>query len=345
MAVDVVIQNGKVVSPTGITETGIAVKDGKIVALAPAEYLPEAVRTIDAKGKYVIPGLVDAHAHVDTGFMAKRETYDQCFENETKAAAVGGVTTIGTMPIVESILESFDTWVKAWEKNSFADSVFHFYTSSEKHLEELPKCPALGIVTPGEMGGYKGRQAEVTSGYVDDWRLFRYLEEVAKWGPPGRFMLHAENIDILIMIIERVIAEGRKDCAAWSDARPAWGEVDMIQTYMLLSKVTKCPIFIVHNTCKGSVDVIKKAKDEGIDVLAETCPQYLTMHKNSLPMYPPGANANPPLREEEDMEALWKGLRDGVIDTVGSDHAPWTKGDKGDNIIGSFIFLLPGNKL
>jgi dihydroorotase (multifunctional complex type) len=334
MSVHTVIKNGHVVLSTGIMRTGIAIHAGKIVAIAPESYLPEADKTIDAKGNYVIPGFVDGHCHIDTQARTGQDTYDRCFEKETKAAVVGGVTTIGPMPIVPSMLEHFEQQRTAFDNNAVCDGVFHFYASSEKHLQELPKCPELGIVTIGEMGGYKGRQATKSRlEYVDDGRLYRFMEIISKWGPPARLMLHAENVDIILDLIDRVAAEGRKDCAAWTAARPAFCEAEKLQCYVALAKATKCPIHIVHTTCREALEIIKRAKYEGVDITAETCPQYLTFTKDSFNNYPPLANVNPPLREKEDNEALWLAINDGTIDTVATDHCTWTKAQKGDNIM------------
>ena len=153
MAVDTVIKNGMVVSPTGIARTGIAIDKGIIVAISPEEYLPEANKTIDAGGKYVIPGFVDGHTHADLQFFVGAETLDSCFKTETKAAAVGGVTTMGIMPITPSIVENFGKFRKAFDNNAVIDTIFHFYASTAQHVKELPKCPDMGIITIGELGG------------------------------------------------------------------------------------------------------------------------------------------------------------------------------------------------
>ena len=340
MPVDIVIKNGQIVSPTGIVRAGVAIDDGKIVAIAPEEHLPEANKTIDARDKYVIPGFVDNHCHLEVHMITGQDTYGGCFEKETKAAVVGGVTTVGPMPIVPSMVDYFEEWRSEFDSNALCDAVFHFYASMEKHLEELPKCPELGIVTIGEMGGYKAHQADIVQirgeqvlDYTDDGLMFRFMEVIGKWGPPGRLMLHCENIDIILPLIGRIAAEGRRDCAAWTAARPAFCEAEKLQCYVTLAKAAECPIYIVHNTCRESLDVVRRAKCEGVDIVAETCPQYLTLTKDSFPDYPPIANVNPPLREKEDNEALWQALNDGTIDTVATDHAPWAKAHKGDNIM------------
>jgi dihydropyrimidinase len=146
-------------------------------------------------------------------------------------------------------------------------------------------------------------------------------------------MLHAENIDIILPLIARVAVEGRHDCAAWTAARPAFCEAEKLQCYVDLAKAACCPIYIVHNTCRESLAVIRRAKAEAVDIVAETCPQYLTFTKDTFQDYPPMANVNPPLRDKADNEALWGAIAYGTIDTVATDHAPWTKQQKGNDIM------------
>lgn len=340
---DLVIKNGKIVSPTGIASAAIGVDKGKIVAIASEEALPSADKTIDAKGRYVIPGLVDEHCHEDMPAQLGWVRLEECYTMETSAAVIGGVTTICPMGIGPSIVEYFKKSKPAFEKGSICDVAVQFLASSENHIKELPKCPDIGILTIGESGGYKPSAmaaaaiTKVAQEYIDDGKMFRFMEAIARFGPPGRFLLHAENIDIILLLIERETAKGRKDSAAWTAARPAWCEAEKLQTYCYISKATNCPILIVHNTSKEAVEVIRRAKAEGVDIVGETCPQYLTHTKDDFANYPPICNVNPPMRDKEDNEALWEGIRDGTIETIGSDHAPWRKVDKGNDIMRSVM--------
>lgn len=335
MAVDIIIKNGKIVSPSGIASFGIAIDKGKIVAVAPEEYLPQANKSVDAKGKYVIPGFVDEHNHLHAQMMAKADTLEGCFNKESKAAAYGGVTTLGQMstclpPYEENITKE----IEAWNKGAVVDTVFHHQTTVAKQIAEIPKLPALGVVTIGEIGGYKGPGAEeVGVGYMDDGMMYQIMEEMVKWGPPARVWFHCENIDVITFLKSRIIEQGRKDSAAWTASRPAWTEVEKMKTYIEIAKGAKAPIGIVHISIGEGPEIIAKAKAEGVDVVGETCPQYLTFTKDTFKDWPPFANMNPPLREKEDIEKLWDGIRKGWIETVGSDHGPWTKEQKGDNIM------------
>ncbi len=335
MAVDIVIKNGQVVSPSGIVRVGIAVDKGKVVAIAPEKYLPEANKTIDATGKYVIPGFVDEHDHLHAQFMSKADTLEGCFNKESKAAAAGGVTTVSQMSTCSPpYAENIGKEIEAWNSGGVVDATFHHQTTVAKQIAEIDKLPGLGVVTIGEIGGYKGPGAEeVGVGYMDDGMMFEVMEKMVKWGPPARVWFHCENIDVITFLKPRVIEQGRKDSAAWGAFRPAWTEVEKMKCYIELAKGANAPIGAVHVTIGEGPEIIARAKAEGVDIVGETCPQYLVCTKDTFKDRPPIANMNPPLRDKEDNEKLWEGLRKGWLETVGSDHGPWTPEQKGDNIM------------
>lgn len=335
MAVDIVIKNGQVVSPSGIARVGIAVDGGKIVAVAPEEYLPEANRTIDATGRYVVPGFVDEHDHLHAQMMANKDTLEGCFNKESKAAAYGGITTLGQMSTcLPPFEENIGREIEAWNSSAVVDAVFHHQTTVPRQIAEIPKLPDLGVVVIGEIGGYKGPQAdEVGVGYMDDGMMYQIMEEVATWGPPGRVWFHCENIDVITYLKPKIIATGRRDSAAWTAFRPAWTEAEKMKTYVEIAKGANCPMGIVHISIGEGPEIVARAKAEGVDIVGETCPQYLTFTKDTFKDWPPFANMNPPLRDQEDIEKLWDGIRKGWIETVGSDHGPWTMDQKGDNIM------------
>ena len=156
---DLAIKNGLVVSPSGITRTGLGIDKGKIVLLALESYLPEADKTIDAKGKYIIPGFVDGHTHVANQWRIGEKPLDYCFRLESKAAAVGGVTTMGCMMYTWSKVDEFADFIKTYDESAVVDTIFHFMAQSSAHLADLSRCLDFGIISIGELGGYKGAQA------------------------------------------------------------------------------------------------------------------------------------------------------------------------------------------
>lgn len=191
-----------------------------------------------------------------------------------------------------SIVKYYEQSKPEFEKGSVCDVAFQFLTSSLDHIAELPKCTDLGIFNIRESGGYKSSTmavvviTKVAQEYIVDGRMFLFMGAVAKFDLPGRFLLHAENIDIILYIIDRETVKNRKDSGAWTDVRPAWCKAGKLQTYCYISKATGCPIL------------------------------------------------------KEDIEALWEGIRDGTIETIGSEHASWRKVDKGNDIMRSVMGVV-----
>jgi dihydroorotase (multifunctional complex type) len=337
MLVDMVIKNAQVVMPQNTFRAGIAIDKEKIVAIANDELLPPADRTIDAGGKYVLPGLIDVHTHWGTG-----GSFGQSCMTETKAAALGGVTTVGMFGMFpdtpkRNLEEVFGRWRQDFEANSVTDGLLHRIVLSDLALSEIPKCVGLGISSFKFLMGYKGPQAEKMGipreGIVDGF-VFEALKIIGNMGWPARAMVHAENIDISLRL--RKSLEHRQDARVWHDSRPNFVEEECINRAIFLARVTKCPLYIVHNTIAESVAIFARAKSEGVDVVAETCPQYLT-HNSEEPVpllrdNPVLAVVNPPLRSKKDNEQLWQGIMQGVINTIGSDHAPHKREAKGTDV-------------
>lgn len=335
MAVELVIKNGLVVTADRATRAGIAVNKGKIVAVAAEEYLPEAQKTVDAMDKYVLPGLVDPHFHVS--FLIP---YEESLRTETRAAAAGGVTTIGLFaPFAggEGIISPFENLKKGYEENATVDAFFHAFVRDSLAIEDIPTAPGIGITSFKFSLGYKGVQAQMLKTVpIDDGLIFEGFEKIATLKTSARAMVHTENIDIALRLGERLMNQGRNDMAAWNDSRPAFVEGECLSRCLYLARVTGCPLYVVHMTIAQGVEMVARAKAQGIDVVAETCPQYLT-HNSEEPVpllkeNPALANVNPPLRDKASNEKLWEGIRKGVIDCIGSDQSLSTNKQKGDDI-------------
>lgn len=338
--VDLVIKSGKVVTPTGIMSTGIAVDEGKIVAISRESFLPEAKKAIDAKGKYILPGVVDPHVHLG-GMEAHplMSPFDEQSESETKGAAVGGVTTVGIFFFEpkEGNLKAFDRAKAIWESKSVIDGFFHSGVCSTATFAELERCPDFGIISFKFPIGYKGPHAElIGADLTDDGAVFDAFTKIPRLGSKCVAIIHAENIDIGLKLGEILRNEGRKDFRVWHDSRPNFVEAECMNRTICLAHVAKCPLYFVHVTIAEGVDIMAKAKAEGINVVAETCPQYLTHNNEEGEEYfgknPTLACVNPPIRSKRDNELLWKGIQQGVIECMGSDLASYTLKQKGDNI-------------
>ncbi len=329
---ELVIKNGKIVTPAGMISAGITIDNGKIVAIGREDLLPTANKTIDASGKYILPGLIDPHTHIGRGV-----SFESSVRTESQAAALGGVTTMGVYvrAIKTGLLASFDEYRNNFEANAVVDGFFHLMVSNELSLDEIPRCPDLSITGFKFSVGYKGPQAEAMGiPPIDDGFVFDGFKRISKLDYPARAMVHAENIDIALRL--RKGLEHRQDVRVWHDSRPNFVEEECMHRCIFLAKVTNCPLYIVHITINEGINIIKKAREEGIDVVAETCPQYLT-HNSEEPVsiiknHPTFAVVNPPLRGKEDNERLWQAIKDGVIDCIGSDHTPATKEQKGNDM-------------
>jgi len=327
MVVDTVVKNCKIVSPEGITAEGIAIKEGKIVAIGNDAYLPEAEKTIDAGGKYVLPGIIDAHVHYGVYHPYDEEVHDM------SAGAYAGTTTtgcyvgLGASAQKGPYTEVFDKWKDTWERNTVIDGFFHGGVLSQTNIDEVEdNAKRYGITSYKILMTCKGEEVAIIGGDpADDGFLWAAFNSIARLGKAGRVNLHAEDIEIIARILPSIRATGRQDLAAWAEARPGYCETLDVSRAIAIAKVTGCPLYFVHIHYPDSIEVIAKAKAEGVDVIAETCPQYLVLNSSSN-VSPPLARIAPPLRDEASNDALWQAIRDGIITCMGSDHCSTTTG-------------------
>lgn len=324
MAVDVTIKNGRIVKPDQTINAGIAIKDGKIVMIAEDSMLPEAKRQIDADGKYVLPGLIDPHMHVDWPDWE----YVEATRSSTKAAAAGGYTTvINFLSGPQSLIEHFHTSRKIFEEHSYTDVAFHMGIFTDSHIDEIPKIAKLGVPSFKFFLPYRG--SEVVEGLtgIDDGIVYMGFKQISKLGYPARALVHCENIEIVFKLKDKFMKANRHDDVQWDDVRPPVCEIDGIRRIVSFAENTRCPVYVVHTSTKEGVSDIKKAKERGVDIKGETCVQYLTLTAEDYDRAL--GKVNPPLRRDrEHCEKLWEGLNNGSMDTIGSDHAPCAKKHK-----------------
>jgi dihydroorotase-like cyclic amidohydrolase len=331
--VDLLIHGGRVVTPSETIEADLAISDGRIQAIGSRQFMPQATREIDARGKFVLPGIVDPHCHL--GYVDTLEH----LATETRAAACGGVTCAGVYILVlkEGIVGPFAALRTRFEKDSFVDAFFHLMIVDEASTRDIAECPRIGINSFKFNMGYKGPHADLLGiSATDDGATFRGFRTISRLAPPARAAVHAENIDIHLMLRDELIAQGRRDHAVWNDSRPPFVEAECMRRAIYLAKTAGCRLYIPHITIAEGVDIIAEARAARVDVVGETCPQYLT-HSNEQPAavireHPACANVNPPLRDSTCNARLWEGIANGIIQTVGSDLAPTTLAMKGDNI-------------
>lgn len=340
---DTLVKNCKIVTEAGIFEGCIAIENGKVSALTSPGNAPMANIAIDAKGKYVIPGVIDPHVHISGP--------SHLMQSETESAACGGVTTVVSFWGSESLRKTFETDRVLIERNSLVDMALSLNISGEfgeRQIAEIPGCARdFGVTSFKFQPVYRGKEAGVFGFTGPDCGLmFSGLEEVSKLvkeGYPGLVMVHSENFEIIDRFWDRVSHEGRADLQAWTDARPGFAEEEAMRSAIFLADVADAPLYIVHMTgCDhgSGVDFLSGIKAGRTKVIVETCPQYLTLTKDDVILGTLG-KTNPPLRDKESLQRLWDGINKGVIDCIGSDHAPVPRQAK-DKDIWSATPGLPG---
>jgi dihydropyrimidinase len=236
--------------------------------------------------------------------------------------ALGGVTTcLSFLQTYESYVSTLDQAIKDANDRALIDVGFHAILMLPQHLDELPECLSrFGCLSYKMYMSASGREIYPGTRTVDDGYLFRAFGSIASLGHGAIAQVHAENWEIAQVLAEDLKAKGRTDAAAWSESRPDLCEEDCVRRAIYLAGLQKCPLYIVHCSIGETPQLIAGARAKGHTVVAETCPHYLMLHKeHPLAMV---AKYNPAIKEREDNQGLWEGLRDGWVSTVGSDHIP-----------------------
>lgn len=316
MSVDLVVKNARLVSPMGIAEAGIAVKDGKIVAIARDIHLPEADKVIDAEGKHVLPGLLDGHAHT---FLPPETP-----ASGMRAAAKGGITTMLEMPGTQFgcfDAENFKLKRRNMEENSFVDFCIHAGCASG-YPGELTKMHKLGSTGSKFFISSAGPKWPQTF----DGEVIERFKEIAGFG--GLALIHAENDSIIRDNQKRLMEESRKDYAAHLECRPRIAEVEAGRRMIDYLEMTGCRGLIVHTGVAETVLHSAEARLRGVESNVETCPQYLYLTGDNVSENGPWMKFAPPPRTKAEKAENRRLLQDGWIETVATDHAPYGKDRK-----------------
>ena len=341
MTADLFVKGARVVKPDAIVECGLAIRNGGIVAvLAPGETV-EARRTIDAGGRYVLPGLLDTHLHLGT---AAQSFAEDC-ASESRHAVTGGVTTLLPFVITRgSYFEVLPQMQKDVDAESLVDMVFHAIIIREAQIEEIPRMAhEFGVRSFKTFMAYKGREISPSGiqGMGDD-QIFSVFRHVAKI-PGGIAIVHCENMEVIDLHQKPFIAANRQDTAAWSDARPVFGELEAIRRMVAFAEAVGIELLIPHmGVGLGSEFLRQKTWGRG-RVATETCPHYLLFDKDTDRGIM--GKVNPPLRSAEHVEALWQRLVDGTVDVLGSDHCPFTKAVKGTDMWSARAGITAGSAM
>lgn len=327
MSFDLLLEGGEIVFPNMGVRTGlVAVKDGRIAALLAPGEKAQAKEVVDCRGKWVMPGLIDPHTHIGFG------SNETDFATESRSAAIGGVTGMMTFHRSNDLRQSTGPWKERGESQSLIDFGFHFGVTSKLHIETLPQCAErFGVTSIKVYLMYKGASG-AAKGFteIDDGLLYRALLQGAqiRGGVVG---VHCENVEVIPVFREPLKEAGRNDLPVWDEQSPGFLEAENVFRVIYFGEKAQCPVNIVHMSSAESLEIVRRAKRPGrAPIHVETCSHYLALTSHS----PIGflGKVNPPLRPATDVEALWEGVRDGTISTVGSDHVPRKRETKGPDI-------------
>jgi len=312
MNVDLVVRNAKLVSPRGIIEAGVAVKDGKITAIARDIHLPDGDRVIDARGQYILPGLLDGHTHT---FLPPESP-----STGMKAAAKGGLTTMLEMPGTQFgcfNINDFRLKRETMEAGAYIDFCIHAGCASG-YPGELTNMWAAGATGAKFFISSAGPKWPQTF----DGEVIERFKEIALFG--GLALIHAENDSILRDNLKRLRADGRKDYAAHIEWRPKISEMEAGKRMIDYLEATGCRGMIVHTGAPETAWYAAEARMRGVEAYIETCTQYLYLTEDDVKMNGPWNKFAPPPRSKSDMAEIRRMLQDGWIQTVATDHAPYS---------------------
>lgn len=312
---DLTIRNGRLFLPTGLSEGNLTIEDGKIKKISKKD-LPRGEKNIDAEGKLVLPGAIDSHGHFYDPNFSHRED----FENGSRAAAAGGVTTIISMPLDTPILKPHEikNAIEKGEKNSIIDFSLHAGNMSKQDKPYVEKAVELGVKT------FKIFTCEPYN--VEREARRELLEKIRE--AKARAFIHAEDNDIIQKRIKELKQKDRKDPSAHSQSRPNKAEKKAVLEVIEDQKYTSCPLHFAHISTRQGARRIGRAKTGNRRITAETCPHFLLLTQKYFEEKGPYLRTNPSLKTDKDVRKLWKYLSKGVIDTVATDHAPGTHEEK-----------------
>ncbi len=329
---DLVVRRARVVTAADIVTCDIGIRAGRIQALG--EALPGAAQEIDAAGRYVTPGGVDAHCHLDQPSPPPVRMADD-FDTGTRSAACGGTTTV--IPFAaqqkgESLRAAVEDYHARAKGKAHVDYAFHLIVSDptpEVLTRELPELIGEGYTSFKIYMTYDDLK-------LNDGQILDVLDVARQHGAMA--MIHAENSDCIDWLTRRLQAAGRTAPRFHAHARPMLVEREATHRAIALSQLVDVPILIVHVSGKDAVEQIRWARGLGLQIFAETCPQYLFLTAEDLGLADDGEDSylgakcvcSPPPRDKSNQEVIWRGLAEGLFTVFSSDHAPFRfAGDDG----------------
>jgi dihydropyrimidinase len=319
---DLIIRNGTIVTSGDITQADVGIEGGKVKQIG--QGLGPAAREIDATGKYLFPGGVDVHTHVDFELLGNKSVDD--FYSGTAAAACGGVTTIVDYALPEpgqSIQGSIEAWQKKAQDKAVIDYGLHpaILEPTQKIIDEMADTVA---------DGHSSFKLFMIGLAKFDELAAQYLKVIAQAGKVGALTnIHAEDQCLISFLSEQLAAAGKLGVRYFADSRPRLSEGLAVQRAITMARYAEAPIYLVHLSCEEALTPIREARARGQIVYGETRPIYLHLSRERFDG-PEGERyiGWPPLREASQMDVMWNGLRTDNLQTVATDHCGWNLAQK-----------------
>jgi dihydropyrimidinase len=315
------IEHGIVVNADSLQAASVLIQGGIIRQIGTWIPRDAAETVVDASGLLVLPGGIDAHTHLDMPFGGTTSADD--FETGTRAAAIGGTTTIVDFAIQArgtKMRTALDTWWKKAEGKACIDYGLHMIVTDlpDAGLEDMDDLVREGVASFKLFMAYPGVLM------VDDATIFKALRQTAKNG--ALICMHAENGSVIDVIVQQALAEGKTAPIYHALTRPTRAEAEAVHRAIAMAEMAGVPVYIVHLSSEDALNQVREARDRGLPAFAETCPQYLLLSLEDV------ENAGwegakyvftPPLRERKNQPKLWDGLRTDNLQVVSTDHCPF----------------------
>jgi len=333
------ITGGTIVTATDLYRGDVFVDGDKISVIGTALSIP-ADRIIDATGKYVLPGGIDVHTHLDMPFGGTTSADD--FESGTIAAAHGGTTTVVDFAIQyrgQTLHHAWETWMKKAEGKAAIDYGFHMIVTE---LNDQVELEMDALVRQG-VTSFKLFMAYPGVFMLDDASIFKALLRTGNNG--GTICMHAENGGVIDVLVQRALAEGKTAPKYHALTRPVRAEAEATHRAIALAEMAGVPIYIVHLSAAEALEMVTEARDRGLYAYAETCPQYLFLSYDNYEE--PGFDGakyvmSPPLRLKETQDKLWRGLAFNDLQCISTDHCPFCMKEQKELGVGDFSKIPNG---
>ncbi len=319
------IKNGTIITAVDQYRGDVLVQDEKIELIGTSLDL-QADKVIDAAGKFVLPGGIDVHTHLDMPFGGATSADD--FETGTIAAAFGGTTSIVDFAIQykgQTLHHAWETWMKKADGKAVVDYGFHMIMTdlNDQTEQEMDALVNQGVTSFKLFMAYRGIFM------LDDGSIFKALLRTGQNG--GTICMHAENGDVIDVLVQRALKAGHTAPKYHALTRPARAEAEATHRAIALAEIADVPIYIVHLSAAEALEMVTEARDRGLHAYAETCPQYLFLSYDNYEE--PEFNGSkyvmsPPLRDRAKQAQLWRGLAFNDLQCISTDHCPFCMKEK-----------------